>query len=143
MVQTRPYNNNTLGDGYYNPVVQSNPRIDMYVKGILPPNVSARYRQKQKIKINRTPYMDKVQGPLQAPLGTPSAVSMMGSGKKKKGPNHPYMEGIQSRKIAFFNEVGMSAKKKPKPVKGTLGRLGSTSVAREPTFHPKLGRYVK
>jgi hypothetical protein len=143
MAQLRPYANNTRGDGFYNPVVQSNPKIDMYVKGKLPPHISAKYRQGQKIKINRNPYMDKIHGPLQAPLGTPSAVSMMGSGKHKQKIKKPYMEGIQSRRIAFFNEVGMSAKKKPKPVKGTLGRLGATSVAREPRYHSGLGRYVK
>jgi hypothetical protein len=142
MSQLRPYTNNQILDGWYNPVIQSSPKTDMYKKGILPPNISAKYRQGQKIKINRTPFMDKVGPALQAPLGTPSAMSMMGSGKKKQ-IKKPYLEGIQSRKIAFYNEVGMSAKKKPKPVKGTLARMGSVSVAREPKYHSGLGRYVK
>ena len=143
MSQLRPYTNNQILDGLYNPVIQNNPKNDMYKKGILPPNISALYRKKQNIKINKTPFMNKVQPPLQAPLGTPSATSMMGSGKRKKKTPSSGAFSNQSRRIAFFNEVGMSAKKKPKPVKGTLARMGPISVAREPKYHSGLGRYVK
>ena len=140
------------GDGVRNPVIQSNPKTDMYKKGILPDHISAQYRKKQKLKISKNPFMDKIDYALLQPLGTPSAVSMMGSGKNKskskratllKHPKHQYTEGIQSKRIAFFNEVGMSAKKAPKPVKGTLAKLGTVSIAREPVYHPKLNRYVK
>lgn len=146
MSMLRPYPNNTKGDGLYFPVIQSDPRTDMYKKGILPDHISAQYRKKQKLKINKNPFMDKIDYALLQPLGTPSAVSMMGSGKNKsksKHPKHQYLEGVQSKKIAFFNEVGMSAKKAPKPVKGTLAKLGTVSVAREPVYHPKINRYVK
>ena len=143
MAQLRPYTNNTIGDGLYNPVVQSNPRIDMYVKGILPDRISAKYRHKQKKQIDRNPYIDKIQGPLQSPLMQPSAMQMMGQGKNKSKVRAPYAKGNASKTLAFYNEAGISAKKKPTMVKGTLAKMGPKSVAREPIYNKKIGRYVK
>lgn len=139
----RPYLNNTVGDGLYNPVVQSNPRTDMYVKGILPDRISAKYRYKQKKQIDRNPYIDKIQGPLQGPVMQPSAMQMMGQGKNKSKVRAPFAKGNASKVLAFYNEAGISAKKKPTMVKGTLSKMGPKSVAREPTYNKKIGRYVK
>lgn len=143
MAQLRPYTNNTVGDGLYNPVVQSNPRIDMYVRGIINPRISAAYRHKQKKQLDHNPYIDKIQGPLQSPLMTPSAMSMIGSGKHKSKVRAPFAKGNASKVLAFYNEAGISAKKKPTMVKGTLAKMGPKSVAREPTYNKKIGRYVK
>lgn len=143
MAQLRPYLNNTAGDGLYNPVVQSNPKVDMYVKGIINPRISAKYRHRQKHPIDRHPQMDKIHGPIQGPLMTPSAMSMIGSGKHKSKVRAPFAKGNASKVLSFYNEAGISAKKAPKMVKGTLAKLGPKSVAKEPMFHSKLGRYVK
>jgi hypothetical protein len=72
---------------------------------------------------------------------TPSAMQMMGSGKSKV--RAPFAKGNASKILAFYNEAGISAKKTPKMVPGTVGKVGSTSVAREPTFNKKINRYVK
>jgi len=143
MSMLRPYLNNTVGDGLYNPVVQSNPRIDMYVKGILPDRISSKYRHKQKKQIDRNPYIDKIQGPLQGPKMTPSAMQMMGQGKNKSKVRAPFAKGNASKVLAFYNEAGISAKKAPKMVKGTLAKMGPKSVAKEPTYNKKIGRYVR
>ena len=138
MATLRP---NLYSPGVYNPVVQSNPKIDLYNRGVLNPRVSARYRHKQKHPIDRNPQMDRIQGPLQGPKMTPSAMQMMGSGKSKV--RAPFAKGNASKILAFYNEAGISAKKTPKMVPGTVGKVGSTSVAREPTFNKKINRYVK
>jgi hypothetical protein len=123
--------------------VQSNPKIDLYSRGILNPRVSAKYRHRQKHPIDRNPQMDRIQGPLQGPKMTPSAMQMIGSGKNKSKVRAPFAKGNASKILAFYNEAGISAKKQPKMIPGTVGKVGSTSVAREPSFHTKLGRYVK
>jgi len=140
MASLRP---NLYSPGIYNPVVQSNPKIDMYVKGIINPRVSAKYRHRQRNPIDRNPQMDKIQGPLQGPLMTPSAMQMMGQGKNKSKVRAPYAKGNASKVLAFYNEAGISAKKQPKMIPGTVGKVGATSVAREPTFNKKINRYVK
>lgn len=134
MAMLRPYINYP-GDGLYFPVIQSNPNTDMYKKGIIPDRIGSMYRARQKKFTNKNNYFDKISRPLQQPLGTPSAMSMMGSGKHV--PSH------QSKQLAFYNEVGMSVKRKPKVLKGTVGKLGSSSFAKEPTFNKKINRYVK
>lgn len=138
MAQLRP---SLPSPGVYSPVIQSPPKIDMYVRGIMNPRVSARYRHKQKHPIDRNPQMDRIQGPLQGPKMTPSAMQMMGSGKSKV--RAPFAKGNASKTLAFYNEAGISAKKTPKMIPGTVGKVGSTSVAREPTFNKKINRYVK
>ena len=143
MAQLRPYLNNTVGDGLYNPVVQSNPRIDMYVRGILPDRISSKYRHKQKKQIDHNPYIDKIHGSIQGPVMTPSAMSMIGSGKHKSKVRAPFAKGNASTVLAFYNEAGISAKKAPKMVKGTLAKMGPKSVALEPTYNKKIGRYVR
>jgi hypothetical protein len=140
MAQLRP---NLYSPGIYNPVVQSNPKIDLYNRGILPDRISAAYRRRQKKTIDKQPYIDRIQGPIQNPKMTPSAMQMMGQGKNKSKVRAPFNIGNASKTIAFFNDVGMSAKKAPKMVKGTLAKMGPKSVAREPTFNKKIGRYVK
>jgi len=140
MAQLRP---SLPSPGVYSPVIQSPPKIDMYVRGIINPRVSAKYRHKQKHPIDRNPQMDRIQGPLQGPKMTPSAMQMIGSGKNKSKVRAPFAKGNASKILAFYNEAGISAKKTPKMVPGTVGKVGSTSVAREPRFHTKLGRYVK
>jgi hypothetical protein len=140
MASLRP---NLYAPGIYNPVVQSNPKIDLYVKGIINPRVSAKYRHKQKHPIDRNPQMDRIQGPLQGPAMTPSAMSMIGSGKNKSKVRAPFAKGNASKTLAFYNEAGISAKRTPKMIPGTVGKTGSTTIAREPSFHTKLGRYVK
>ena len=137
----RPYIDNTAGNGLYFPVIQSNPKIDLYNRGVLNPRVSAKYRHKQKIQIDRQPQIDKIQGPLQGPKMQPSAMQMMGSGKSKV--RAPFAKGNASKILSFYNEAGISAKRTPKVLKGTVGKTGSTSVAREPTFNKKINRYVK
>jgi hypothetical protein len=143
MSMLRPYLNNTVGDGLYNPIIQSNPRIDLYNRGILPDRISAAYRRRQKKTIDKQPYIDRIQGPIQNPKMTPSAMQMMGQGKNKSKVRAPFNIGNASKTIAFFNDVGMSAKKAPKMVKGTLAKMGPKSVAKEPTYNKKIGRYVK
>jgi hypothetical protein len=140
MAQLRP---SLPSPGVYSPVIQSPPKIDMYVRGIINPRVSAKYRHKQKHPIDRNPQMDRIQGPLQGPKMTPSAMSMIGSGKNKSKVRAPFAKGNASKILAFYNEAGISAKKQPKMIPGTVGKVGSTSIAREPSFHTKLGRYVK
>jgi hypothetical protein len=140
MAQLRP---NLYSPGIYNPVVQSNPKIDLYIRGVLPDRISSKYRHKQKHPIDRNPQMDKIQGPLQGPKMQPSAMQMMGQGKNKTKVRDPFAKGNASKILAFYNEAGISAKKAPKMVKGTLGKMGAKSVAREPTFNSKIGRYVK
>ena len=140
MAQLRP---SLPSPGVYSPVIQSNPKIDMYVRGIINPRVSSKYRHKQKIQIDRQPQIDKIQGPLQGPKMTPSAMSMIGSGKHKSKVRAPFAVGNASKILAFYNEAGISSKRTPKVLKGTVGKTGSTSIAREPSFHTKLGRYVK
>jgi hypothetical protein len=140
MAQLRP---NLYSPGIYNPVVQSNPKIDLYSRGILPDRISAKYRHKQKHPIDRNPQMDKIQGPLQGPKMQPSAMQMMGQGKNKTKVRAPFAKGNASKILAFYNEAGISAKKAPKMVKGTLAKLGPKSVAKEPIFNSKLGRYVR
>ena len=127
--------------GVYNPVVQSNPKVDLYVRGIINPRVSAKYRHKQKHQIDRNPTIDKVKGPLQGPLMTPSVTQMMGSGKTKV--RAPFHRGNSSKILAFYNEAGISAKRTPKMIPGTVGKTGSTTIAKEPVFNKKINRYVK
>jgi hypothetical protein len=87
--------------------------------------------------------MDKIEGPLQGPKMTPSAFQMMGQGKNKSKVRAPFNLGNASKVLAFYNEAGISAKKAPKMVKGTLAKMGPKSVAKEPTYNKKIGRYVK
>ena len=143
MAQLRPYINNTSGNGVYFPIIQSNPRSDMYTKGMLSDKVSAAYRRRQRKAVTQHPAIDKIHGPLLNPVMTPSAMSMIGSGKSKSKVRAPFDKGYGSKNLAFYNDAGISAKKPPKMVKGTLGKLGPKSVAREPTFNPKINRYVK
>ena len=140
MAQLRP---SLPSPGVYSPVIQSPPKIDLYVRGIINPRVSARYRHKQKHPIDRNPQMDRIQGPLQGPKMTPSAMSMIGSGKNKSKVRAPFAKGNASKILAFYNEAGISSKRTPKMIPGTVGKVGSTSIAREPTFNKKINRYVK
>jgi hypothetical protein len=68
---------------------------------------------------------------------------MIGRGKHKSKVRAPFAKGNASKTLAFYTEAGISAKKKPKMVRGTLGKVGPKSVAREPTYHSGLGRYIK
>jgi hypothetical protein len=140
MASLRP---NLYSPGIYDPVVQSPPKIDMYVRGIINPRVSAKYRHRQKHQIDRNPTIDRIKGPLQGPLMTPSAMQMMGSGKNKSKVRAPYAKGNASKVLAFYNEAGISSKRTPKVLKGTVGKSGSTTIAREPSFNKKINRYVK
>ena len=140
MAQLRP---SLPSPGVYSPVIQSNPKIDMYVRGIINPRVSSKYRHKQKIQIDRQPQIDRIKGPLQGPVMQPSAMSMIGSGKNKSKVRAPFAVGNASKILAFYNEAGISSKRTPKVLKGTVGKTGSTSVSREPTFNKKINRYIK
>ena len=142
MSQLKPYINSG-SDGVYFPVVQSNPRYDMYNRGILPDRISAKYRHKQKQAKVVHPNIDKVGSAILNPKGTPNPASMIGAGKNKSKVRNSIVPGYQSKHIAFINEVGMAAKK-PKANKATLAPIGSKSVAREPVTQSKLSkRYQK
>ena len=140
MASLRP---NLYFPGVYNPVVQSNPKNDMYTKGILSDKISSAYRRKQRKSVTQHPNIDIIHGSLQSPVMTPSAMSMIGSGKFKSKVRAPYDKGFASKNLAFFTEAGISAKKQPKMVKGTLAKTGPKSIAREPTFNPRINRYIK
>ena len=129
--------------GVYNTVVQSNPRSDMYKNGMLSDQVSAAYRRRQKRAITQHPAIDVIHSPMLNPIMTPSASSMIGAGKNKKKVRSPYAIGNASKLLAFFTEAGISAKKAPKMVKGTLAKMGPISFSREPTYNSKIGRYIK
>ena len=135
---TRPYIP-LQGDGVYNPVVQSNPKYDMYVRGRLPDNISASYRKKQRQpgSIVKSPYIDKIQPAMQNPKGTPSAMSMMGSGKNKVKVRNPYEAGVQSKRVALRNEISLSARHLPKPIKGTVAKTGARQAALTPAYRGK------
>ena len=142
MAQLRPYINSG-SDGVYFPVIQSNPKYDMYVKGRLPDRISAKYRHKQKQSKVVHPEIDKVGPAILNPKMTPNPASMIGAGKHKSKVRNPIVPGHQSKHIAFINEVGKSARK-PKANKATLAPVGSKSVAREPVKPSKLSkRYLR
>jgi hypothetical protein len=124
MAMTRPYIP-LKGDGVYNPVIQSNPKLDMYVRGRLPDHISAAYRKKQRQpgSVVKQPYIDKIMPAIQGPKATPGVASMMGSGKNKKVVRNPYNQGVASKRLALRNEINISTKKHTiKPIKGTVGK---------------------
>lgn len=144
MAQTRPYIK-LRGDGVYNPVVQSNPKFDMYVRGRLPDNISASYRKKQRLPSStvKTPYIDKLQPAILNPKGNPNVASMMGSGKHKVKVRQPYVGGVQSKRLAFRNEVSLSAKHTPKPIKATYAKVGARQMDLAPAYRGKNAIFGK
>jgi len=144
MAQTRPYVP-LRGDGVYNPVVQSNPKFDMYVRGRLPDNISAAYRKKQRQpgSVVKTPYIDKLQPAILNPKGNPNVASIMGSGKHKVKVKQPYEGGVQSKRLAFRNEISLSAKHHAKPIKATYAKVGARQMALMPVYRGKNAIFGK
>ena len=146
MAQTRPTINHP-GDGSRFPVVQSNPRKDMYISGKTPDNISALYRKKQRQpgSIVKQPYMDAILPSIQNPRGTPGITSLMGSGKHKvkRGAHagqvrnpYSYNYGTASKRLAARNELNISAKS-AKPIKA-IGSLTKNTISKSytPMYQP-------